>query len=75
MSGDLGVVAVADVAHEGVLTVELVPRESEAGVGHGVVDLAAAFAGNVRILPAPDHEHLGLDLGGAIKGAVVASFA
>ena len=75
MGGDFGVVAVADVAHEGVLTIELVPRNGEAGVGHGVVDLAAAFAGDVRILSTPDHEHFGLDLGGTIKGAVVASFA
>ena len=56
---ELGIIAGAFVAEEGVGAVELVPREIRAGGGEGGVDFGAAFSGDVRVLAAPDHEQLG----------------
>ena len=49
MEGELGVVAVAFVAHEGVGAIELVPREMGAGGDEGGLDFLAAFEGDVRV--------------------------
>ena len=75
MGRDLGVVTVADVAHEGVLAIELMPREREPRIGHGVVNLATTFARDMRVLSSPNHEHLGFDFGRTIKRAIVPSFS
>jgi len=55
------------LAQEGVLAVELVPGEVHAVVHQRVVDHAAALGRHVRVLPAPEHAQLALDLAGAHK--------
>lgn len=72
-AGEFGVVAVAFVAEEGVGAVELVPGEGGIRGGESGVDFGAAFAGDVRVLAAPDHHELAFDVGNA--GERVVGFA
>ena len=65
----------ANITHECMLAIELVPGSDELGVGHSIVDFATTFSRNVRILSAPDHQHFGFDLSGTIESAVVTAFA
>src|SRR5262245_2246126 len=65
----------AFVPHEGVLAVELVPGVVDARSGQRGADGVAAFLGNVRILPAPDHGDLALDLRDAVQGIVPLALA
>ena len=54
----LGVVAMALVADERVLAVDLVPGERHTSIVHCVLNHAAALARDVRVLASPDHQHL-----------------
>ena len=65
----------AFVTHERVLAVELVRGEIQTGIGHRVVDDRAPFARHMRVLPAPDHQHLGLDFLDAVQRIVFHPFA
>lgn len=53
-----------------MLAVEFVPSEVHAIIGEGVVNQAAAFAGDVGILTAPEVEHFGFDFAEAAEGVV-----
>jgi hypothetical protein len=73
--GEGGVVAGAFIAHEGVLAVEFVPGVMQIRVSHGVVNNPPAFAGDVGVLAAEDHQHLAFDFGDAVEGIVFHAFA
>ena len=62
LARELGVVARALVAAERVLAVHLQPREAGSGVFERGVDALTAFARDVRILAAPDHQQFTADL-------------
>src|ERR1700722_12071679 len=72
---ELGVVAEAFVAHEGVGAVDLAPAEAGVKFVEAGEDLHAAFKGDVGVLTAPDHEEFALDVFGALEGVVVHAFA
>jgi len=68
--GKFGVVTEAFVAHEGVGSVDLVPAELFLELVETGEDGHAAFEGDVRVLAAPDHEELAVDVCGAVEGVV-----
>ena len=70
VAGVFGVEAEALVAEKGVGAVDLVPVEEGVGFVEGGEDLHAAFGGDVRVLAAPDHEELAVDVGEAGEGVV-----
>jgi hypothetical protein len=69
--GQVGVVAEAFVAQEGVGSVDLDPAHPSFDAVEAGLDLEAAFEGDVGILAAPDHEEFALDVGGAGEGVVL----
>ncbi len=73
--GEFWVIAMPLVSHESMLAVELVPGKTDAGRGHRVVNHPPSFGGNVWVLPAPNHQHLGLNFRDAIETVVVHPFA
>ena len=69
--GHRGVVAVADVAAEGVLGLVLAPRQPRGERVEPGLDRLAPGLRRVRVLRAPDREQLALDLAGAGERAGV----
>src|SRR5215212_2420786 len=51
------------------------PGEMQIRVGHGIVNNPAAFAGDVGVLAAEDHQHLAFDFADAIEAVVFHAFA
>ena len=75
IEGELGIVAWAFVAEEGMGSVDLVPGVLDVDLVEAGMDLHAAFEGDVGILAAPGHEELSLDVFGALERVVVHTFA
>ena len=75
LGGDVGVMSMADVAHECVLTIELMPRKQHVRVGHLVVDFASSVTGDVWVLSSPNHQHLRFDLARPVEGSIVTALA
>ena len=65
------IVAGTFVAKKGVCCVELMPLKVRSGITECVVDQSPSLAGNVWVLPAPDHQQLARDLPDAIQAVVV----
>ncbi len=66
----LGVVAVAFIAHKRMLPVDLDPTELTIRVSQCLVDGGAGFIRNVWILAPPDQQQLPLNLSGPGQGLV-----
>ena len=69
--GEVGVVAEALVAEEGVGSVDFDPAHAGPYLVELGLDHRPALEGDVRVLAAPDHEELSLDISGAGEGVVV----
>jgi hypothetical protein len=65
------VVARAFVTGKSVSTVELVPLEVRPGLGQRVIDDLASGKRNMRVLPTPDEEPLGLGFSHAGESVVL----
>jgi hypothetical protein len=60
------IVAGTFVTKKGVCSVELMPLEMHTGLTQLVVDQHPALAGNMQVLPVPDHQQLARDLANPI---------
>ena len=75
MHGQLGIVARAFVAHKGVLAIEFVPGEMDAGLDQRLQNKGAAFVRDVRVLSTPDHEHFAAQIAETIEGIIAPALA
>ena len=56
-----------------MLAVHFMPGEPRPGITQGVVDQLSAFAWNVRVLTAPDHQQFAMNILDAVKGIIMCS--
>src|SRR5688572_27538903 len=65
------VVTISFVPHEGMGSIEFVPRKIDFSGTDRFVNQLSAFCGNVGILSSPDHQHLPLNFLETIEGVVL----